>query len=289
MNQVWESAPVTGNELLLLLALADNANDQAIAWPSIPTLARKTRTSERTVHRAIARLAAAGHITVTGKAGTANRYRINTARWATENPGQTDTPDNLSPLTPVAGDPGQTVTPDRTSPLTLVTGVPLTQLCQGRGDTAVSPEPPKNRQKNRHVCATPARDAAAPQPPGSTRTHPEADRIIDEWVTAHPAAKGQARRAVLAIVTTALADSIEPDLIAGGLARVADDGFLVTDRTLAVAIAQHAAHTARSTRDPVDPGTGIAPSRNAMILAQARRRAQAAEHAAGLDTRGGAP
>ena len=47
MSQVWEIPTVKGTEKLVLLALADNANDEGIAWPSIGTIARKCGVSRR--------------------------------------------------------------------------------------------------------------------------------------------------------------------------------------------------------------------------------------------------
>lgn len=59
MNRVWDHSKQSGNGLLLMIALADQANDQGLCWPSIGTLARKTRLSERTVqtllHGSVAR------------------------------------------------------------------------------------------------------------------------------------------------------------------------------------------------------------------------------------------
>lgn len=43
MAWVWDHADVKGTELLLLLAIADQANDQGEAWPSIRTLTKKIR------------------------------------------------------------------------------------------------------------------------------------------------------------------------------------------------------------------------------------------------------
>ena len=62
---MWEHAPVSGNELLILLAIADHASDDGSdAWPSIETLAKKCRLSERTVQRSIKSLAQRGQIRV---------------------------------------------------------------------------------------------------------------------------------------------------------------------------------------------------------------------------------
>ena len=80
MSRVWDDAPVEGSELLLMLALADSANDEGVCWPSQETLSRKTRINKRHVQRLLSRLAAAGMIEVSprfaGGSQTSNSYRI---------------------------------------------------------------------------------------------------------------------------------------------------------------------------------------------------------------------
>lgn len=56
MTWVWDNAKVGGNELLVLLAMADFANDEGFAYPRVSTLAAKTRVSERTVQRVLKQL-----------------------------------------------------------------------------------------------------------------------------------------------------------------------------------------------------------------------------------------
>jgi hypothetical protein len=51
MSWVWDTSPAAGNDLLLLLAIADFADDEGEAFPSVETLARKTRMSRSTVFR----------------------------------------------------------------------------------------------------------------------------------------------------------------------------------------------------------------------------------------------
>jgi hypothetical protein len=78
MTLVWEKSQHKGSELLLLLAIADNTNDQGVAFPSIKTLARKTRLSIRNVRYVILRLEHSGELEVsigTGPRGC-NEYRI---------------------------------------------------------------------------------------------------------------------------------------------------------------------------------------------------------------------
>ena len=86
MSAVWRDSRAKGSELLLLLAIADFADDSGIAFPSVPTLAEKVRLSERSVHYLIKILQASGELVITagGGRGRANTYRINHAANFTE-------------------------------------------------------------------------------------------------------------------------------------------------------------------------------------------------------------
>lgn len=79
MTWVWEHGRAQGADLLLLLAIADCADDTGRnAWPSTATLARKTRVSDRTVQRMITRLVTAGALEVEPNAGPrgTNRFTV---------------------------------------------------------------------------------------------------------------------------------------------------------------------------------------------------------------------
>lgn len=78
-RDVWEYSKAKGSELLVLLAIADNANGETgIAWPSVGYIAKKTRLSERQVIRQIARLEEIGELSVKRNAGVngVNHYRV---------------------------------------------------------------------------------------------------------------------------------------------------------------------------------------------------------------------
>jgi hypothetical protein len=97
---VFLNSEATGNDRLVLLALADEADDDGgSCYPSIQRLALKTRCNARTVRRCIERLEADGALDVErGGAGrgNVNRYRI-----------LLDKGDNLSPLPAgIMGPPG---------------------------------------------------------------------------------------------------------------------------------------------------------------------------------------
>jgi Helix-turn-helix domain len=78
-NAVWNRSTRRGTELLVLLAIADYVNDQkGVAWPGVPTLAQKTRLSERQLQRTIRALERSGELKVFRNAGPkgTNFYRI---------------------------------------------------------------------------------------------------------------------------------------------------------------------------------------------------------------------
>ncbi|MEU4214052.1 helix-turn-helix domain-containing protein [Actinoplanes sp. NPDC026623] len=102
---VWDNATtIGGNDLLVLLAIADNTDDTgANAWPSVATLARKTRLNERTVQRITRRLAQDGHLIVEATTGgrRSNRYRIPMTQPAAAPPPPVQPPiDEVDPGSP---------------------------------------------------------------------------------------------------------------------------------------------------------------------------------------------
>ena len=63
-GMVWHNSQQTGSGLLVLLAIADHANDDGICWPSVARLARMARVSERQCQRLISQLVNAGELAV---------------------------------------------------------------------------------------------------------------------------------------------------------------------------------------------------------------------------------
>lgn len=78
MTRIWEHSPQEGAALLMILAIADHANDQGVCWPSVRTLARKCRVSERHATRLISKLQGDGEIEIEtgGGRGHTNVYRV---------------------------------------------------------------------------------------------------------------------------------------------------------------------------------------------------------------------
>lgn len=80
ISAVWENAPVDGQRLLVLLALADYANDDGYCWPSVPNLAAKARASDRWVQLTLRDLESNGILELVSNGGgrhKPNLYRLN--------------------------------------------------------------------------------------------------------------------------------------------------------------------------------------------------------------------
>lgn len=92
MSLVWEHYPGGGAELLMALAYADHAHDDgSCIRPSVAYIARKTRQSERTVSRILAKMRESKWLLMVKRGsgrGFASEYRINPL-WITN-------PDNLA-------------------------------------------------------------------------------------------------------------------------------------------------------------------------------------------------
>ena len=116
MDAVWKYSKAKSGDLLVALALADFSNDQGLAFPAIPTLAKKARLSPRQVKRVIGRLQRLGELTIYPKKGPngVNRYRIilgdnlspNPTDKVTSTTGQSDIL-GKKVVTPVAPNPSE--------------------------------------------------------------------------------------------------------------------------------------------------------------------------------------
>ncbi len=146
MTWVLDEAPVKDStQTLVLLCLADWADDSGLCWPSIDSVARRARCSESTARRSVRKLEDAGLLVREGfsRGRATNRYRIIT------NPGKStglgsDTDSYPQVTNPVKMTPCQI---DRVESPTLA---PVTAN-PGVGDTPtlapVTPEPSLNPQE----------------------------------------------------------------------------------------------------------------------------------------------
>ena len=75
-ERVWRDATVGGSRLLVLLAIADYADESGAAWPSLTTLATRTRKDLRSVQRCLRELETANQLRTERHDGRTSRYHI---------------------------------------------------------------------------------------------------------------------------------------------------------------------------------------------------------------------
>lgn len=75
---VWKHSWHSGSDLLILLAMADMANDEGLCWPSVATLCERGRMSERNVQYSLRKLEDSGSITTVQRRGRASHYYVQT-------------------------------------------------------------------------------------------------------------------------------------------------------------------------------------------------------------------
>lgn len=96
MTAVWQGYNGPRYLLLPLLALADFADDLGVCWPSVGTVARKSRLSRRRTQQALHELVAGGFVivktrSVGGPPGATTRYRVAIERLRGDTPVADDT------------------------------------------------------------------------------------------------------------------------------------------------------------------------------------------------------
>lgn len=75
MAKVWP-LQLAHTDKLVLLALADNANDEGQCWPSLGNLCEKTCLSDRAVQQCVGRLTSAGHVSVNRRYKKSNVFTV---------------------------------------------------------------------------------------------------------------------------------------------------------------------------------------------------------------------
>jgi hypothetical protein len=96
MSLVWE-LELPDSEKLVLLALADCANDEGHCWPGMATLAKKCSKSDRTVQLCIKMLCAKGHLTRREVPGKGCNYTVHPIVRFAADPRSDNTPEAASP------------------------------------------------------------------------------------------------------------------------------------------------------------------------------------------------
>lgn len=202
-NWVWEHSPAAGTELLMLLALADAADDYGRnAFPSVATLARKTRMTRRSVQRLLARLVEAGHIEVRKAGGRrSNTYTLvldpppeRTMSTATERGSEavSQPPHGL----PAESTGGVRMTPRRSDTPRRDDAPGVTRLRRPSSDTAMTPYPSLTRPSSSpaYPDTEPGVTGGGGGVRGDAETESDPDAILDALGPDWQLTKGQAGR-----------------------------------------------------------------------------------------------
>ena len=200
MQEVWQHAEVTGGTLLVLLALADSADETTrTCFPGIENLAHKSRLSERQVKRVIAELT---DLTMVHVDRNASPYKTNLYRIS--DPSNWRRSDNMSP------------TQEN----------PIGHLRQARGDahvtsdgTPMSPKPLVTSEET----SDRARDDLFGEKPvaasvGEIRQKKADDRFPEFW-SAYP--RKDAKSEAIKAFQKAIKAGVDPDVIINGARRYA--------------------------------------------------------------------
>ena len=190
MTAVWTHSRHKGSKLILLLAIADYANEQAVAWPSIQSLADKARMSERNVHYALKELTEEDDPELTVLAGAGphrcNLYQINLegAKFAGCKPAHKRVQNSAPRVQPVAPNPS----------LESVKNPSIESASDANAPTPPPPDTPRpsRSRSSRKVASAPAQEEAGPPP--SPPVTPEQAAANDAAFAALEAAPPEARQ-----------------------------------------------------------------------------------------------
>jgi len=185
MAAVFDRYPAGGGEFVLALALADNAHDDGThIFPSVPSMAAKSRQSERQVQRCLTAMLASGWLIKVRNAAGRGRpaeYRINPAWLA----GKGDI------LTPFSNEQELSTNPDKMSPF-------CAQKTGKKGDIRDGKRVTFETEKG-DICDIPIRTGSnhiPPYPPvGGADTSVDNSGGFEDFFAAYPrrVGKGQAR------------------------------------------------------------------------------------------------
>lgn len=192
-SAIWKDKTTTGNARLLLLCLADMANDDGVCWPSIATLRERLNvTTDRAVQKLLHDLEQSNHITREIRTARSTVYRVNTdSPRTTVHPEQRFTlnADSPVPRTTVHPYPEQrfTTTLNSGSPITVIepSKEPSTEPSCINAHAAEPARLPVDEEAEGMDAFTPEELRSEPLPaPAPKRQQASAKRRVDEERTA---------------------------------------------------------------------------------------------------------
>lgn len=154
MSACWPLEGMSIAQKAVLISLADNANDQGVCWPSIPTIAKRVCASERAVQNAIKWLETAKVVTANRSNGRHTSYSVTPAAYSP--------PQEMHPRTKCTGEgdaPAQQIhhTPAGNA------GVPPQEMHQPPHQVPSNRNKP-SREPSRNRQSAPAKSSKAAKP-----------------------------------------------------------------------------------------------------------------------------
>jgi biotin operon repressor len=219
-NWVWARSESRNGARLVMLALADRADDNGYCWPSIDDLAERTKLSPRAVQKAIATLAEIGELDVENGGGRhrPNRYRI------TPKPRTSDGVTDQEPRT------SDGVSSEETP--NFATETPNfeaeTPNFEPGNPVQSSPEPPLEPSENRQ----------GNHPPAPHEEAPLGEQLFTKWWEQYGTTTAQGKRTIRRAIDDALRNGITPAELWLALERLGELSKPVTGGTLQFAFSE---------------------------------------------------
>ncbi|GGT43563.1 helix-turn-helix domain-containing protein [Streptomyces purpureus] len=218
-NWVWANSQSRNGARLVMLALADRADDNGCAWPSIEDLADRTRLSPRAVQKGIASLVELGELDVENGGGRhrSNRYRI------TPKPRTSDGVVGQEPRTNDGVSGQETLNFEAETP----NSATETPNSTPGNPVHSAPEPSENHQQN-HQGTTPSR----------TAEDTLVTEMLDKWWEQYGRTTAQAKSTIRRAIADALRNGLEPSVLWQALERLGELSKPVTGGTLQFALSE---------------------------------------------------
>lgn len=177
--ECWQLQGMSPAQKVVLVSLADQANDDGVCWPSVKTLTIRTCLSERAVRDALAWLQAAGAIFREYRPNTSTSYTVTPKRFDPKKAGPDSKRTKSRKATPADAAPGANAAP-------LADAAPPANAAPPPADAAPPPAnaaplggqmPPPNHQGNHHLTTN------EPLPPATQPVERVKAELVDSQET----------------------------------------------------------------------------------------------------------